>query len=269
MILFPSAKINFGLNVLNKRKDGFHNLETCMFPIPLYDVLEILPSSRFCFTQSGLDTDCLTKDNLCVRAYHLINDNYAIDPVYLHLQKNIPMGAGLGGGSSDAAYTLKALNQLFDLKIKNTELSEMASFLGSDCAFFIDSSPKLCTSKGEIMSKVKIDLFGCYLKLIYPNIHVSTKQAYSNVKCHISKNNIKQDVENPIIMWKNTITNSFEQSVFQLHPILSSIKQSLYDEGAIYASMTGSGSTLFGIYDKEPHKSFVLKKYYFEFICAI
>ena len=240
-----------------------------MFPIPFYDVLEVLPSKKFNFTQSGIKIDSLSRDNLCVKAYDLIKEKYSIQPVYMHLQKNIPMGAGLGGGSSDAASILKALNELFNLNISNIELLHLASCLGSDCPFFIDSKPKYCTEKGESMNALNVDLTGLFVKLVYPNINVSTKQAYSNVKCDIPTNNLNNDIHQQINKWKLAISNSFEESVFQIFPILSSIKQSLYAQGAIYASMTGSGSTIFGIYENLPPKAKCFHKDDFEFICAL
>ena len=269
VILFSSAKINIGLNVLNKRKDGFHNIETCMFPIPLFDIIELLPSDKFTFKQTGIKIDSPIKDNLCVRAYHLIKKNYDIEPVYIHLQKNIPMGAGLGGGSSNAAFVLKGLNSMFDLKISKSELLEMASFLGSDCPFFIDSIPALCFSRGELMESICINLTGFYIKLIYPAIHVSTKLAYAGIKCNEIDKQLKKSILKDKRSWKNEISNSFEKNVFLKNPILSKIKNELYADGAIYASMSGSGSSIYGLFDKEPLKSREYPANVMEFIFSL
>lgn len=266
MILFPFAKINLGLNVINKRHDGFHEIETSMVPIPLYDVLEVKVQKKFQFFQTGIKFNNHNEDNLCVKAYNLIKTNYDIDPVYIHLHKNIPIGAGLGGGSSDSAYTLKALNDLFKLNISNEELKILSKELGSDCPFFIDSTPQYCTGRGEIMQKSNIDLSDFYIKLIYPSLHISTQKAYSLIKKYASLQtyfNLNKMVPSD---WKNNLINSFEIPLFKEYPELKKIKENLYNEGAFYASMSGSGSSIFGLFKIKPSYSSQLPDSHFQMI---
>ena len=252
MILFPPAKINLGLNILGKRSDNFHVLETCMLAIGLTDVLEILPSNEFSFSHSGIQINGGDEDNLVVQAYELIKSNYKIGAVAIHLQKNIPMGAGLGGGSADATYTLIGLNKMFDLKLSNSTLEDLASELGSDCAFFVHDSAQIATGRGEILENVSLDLKGKFLKIINPGIHIGTKEAFANVRLEPDDNCIEDIIKLPISEWKETLKNDFEVSAFRKYESLSKIKDRLYAEDAIYASMTGSGSTMYGIYNKRP-----------------
>lgn len=266
MILFPTAKINLGLNVINKRHDGFHEIETCMVPIPLYDVLEVKVQKKFQFIQTGIKFNNHQDDNLCVKAYNLLKKNHDIDPVYIHLHKKIPVGAGLGGGSSDSAYTLKALNDLFELNISNEELKILSKELGSDCPFFIDSTSKYCTGRGEIMQNLNVDLSDLYLKIIYPSLHISTQKAYSLVKNYASLQSFKDLNEISVSEWRNQLKNSFEEPIFIEYPELKKIKENLYDEGAKYASMSGSGSTIFGLFKKKPDYSSNLPFSYFQWI---
>jgi 4-diphosphocytidyl-2-C-methyl-D-erythritol kinase len=260
MILFPSAKINIGLNVLFKRTDGFHELETCMVNIPYYDILEIIPADYFSFKQTGILVDCPADQNLCIRAFKLMEAKHQIPPVYMHLHKQIPMGGGLGGGSSDASYVLKGLNDLFGLKLSEAELEEYAAELGSDCPFFIKNIPQLAKGRGEVLSDVRLDLKGFYVKLINIGIHVSTQEAYAGVNFNNDKSNVDLEValEDSVENWMTTIKNDFEKSVFAKHPQLKSLKEKLIDEGALYAAMTGSGSTLFALYRVSPPQT--LKK---------
>ena len=256
MILFPPAKINLGLHVLRKREDGYHDLDTCMVPIPLCDVLEILPSKQFEYHQTGLTIPGATDDNLCVKAYNLLKLEYNLPPVYMHLRKEIPMGAGLGGGSSDAAYVLTGLNTLFELKLSNSKLEEYAAKLGSDCPFFVKNEAQIARGRGEILSPCTLDLKGMYLKIINPGIHIGTKEAYSGVLPNADGASVSSLIEEPIESWKDQLKNDFEVSVFSSHSILKEIKEKLYDEGAIYAAMSGSGSTMFGIFKEKPTLSF-------------
>jgi 4-diphosphocytidyl-2-C-methyl-D-erythritol kinase len=260
MILFPSAKINIGLNVLFKRTDGFHELETCMVNIPYYDILEIIPAAEFSFKQTGVLVDCPEEQNLCIRAYKLLKNEHAVSPVYMHLHKQIPMGGGLGGGSSDASYVLKGLNELFQLNLSESLLEEYAAQLGSDCPFFIKNKPQIARGRGEILSEVKLDLKGLFVKLINLGIHVSTQEAYAGVKLKGKENSrsIENAIQLPIENWMNSIQNDFEISVFEKYPSLKVLKEKMLAEGAIYAAMTGSGSTLFGLYQSIPPKT--LKK---------
>tara|TARA_Y100001933_G_C18864645_1_gene507409 strand:+ start:10 stop:819 length:810 start_codon:yes stop_codon:yes gene_type:complete len=269
VILFPSAKINLGLNVLNKRPDGFHEIETSMIPIPLYDVLEVKVLKKFQFFQTGIKFNNHKEDNLCVKAYNLIKTKYDIDPVYIHLHKNIPIGAGLGGGSSDSANTIKALNDLFKLNISNNELKFLSKKLGSDCPFFIDSTPKYCTGRGEIMQNSNIDLSGFYIKLIYPSLHISTQKAYSLIKKYALPQTFFNLNKMRISDWRSNLINSFEIPLFKKYPELKKIKENLYNEGAFYASMSGSGSSIFGLFKIKPSYSSQLPDTHFQMIKKI
>ena len=257
MILFPPAKINLGLNVLFKREDGFHQIDTCMLPIPLVDVLELLPAASFSFQQTGLVIPGPIENNLCVKAYSILERNFSIPPVYIHLRKEIPMGAGLGGGSSDAAYVLKGLDNLFDLKIPIPQLEAFAAELGSDCPFFIKNEAQFAGGRGEVLTESNLCLKGYFIKVVNPGIHIGTKEAYSGISFQTEGLSVKETVESPIENWKNNLQNTFEINAFLNHPILAEIKAKLYTEGAIYAAMSGSGSTLFGIYKNEPSRSFI------------
>lgn len=256
MILFPSAKINLGLNILFKRPDAYHEIDSVMIPVPLFDVLEILPSEDFVFRQTGLTIEGDQSDNLCVKAYELLRDKFDLPPVFIHLRKEIPMGAGLGGGSADAAFVLKGLNDLFALNCLIPELEKFAATLGSDCPFFIRNEAQVAQGRGEVLAPCSVDLKGYFLKIVNPGIHVGTKEAYSGVSFDESGRSVKEIVEGPVDQWKGILKNDFEKSVFLLHPVLSGIKAELYLEGAIYASMSGSGSTMFGIYENKPELTF-------------
>lgn len=253
MISFPNAKINIGLFITEKRTDGFHNLESCFFPISWTDILEIIPSDTFSFSSSGIEIPNNTSEtNLCVKAYNLLANDFEISPIKIHLHKNIPIGAGLGGGSADASFTLKMLNELFKLKISDQELENYARQLGSDCAFFIQNKPVFAIEKGDIFKILSLSLKNKFIVLINPNIHISTKEAYSGVKPQEAKIDLHTFlIENSIENWKDKVHNDFEDSIFPNHPTIAELKNDLYNKGALYASMTGSGSTIFGIFDNE------------------
>ncbi|MGE0562488.1 MAG: 4-(cytidine 5'-diphospho)-2-C-methyl-D-erythritol kinase [Flavobacteriales bacterium] len=252
MIVFPNAKINIGLNIVEKRVDGFHNIESVFYPVmELFDVLEIIKSSALKFTSSGIAIPGNEADNLCLKAYHLIKADFNISPIYIHLHKVIPIGAGLGGGSADAAFTLKLLNQVFELKLKDDELIDYARKLGSDCAFFIKNKPVYAFGKGDEFEDVSIDLSTYEIKIEYPNIHVGTAEAYDGVKPTPSTKNLKNLIQLPIEQWKTDIKNNFEDSIFPNHHQIKTLKEKFYIEGAIYASMTGSGSAVYGIFEKK------------------
>lgn len=255
MVLYPNAKINIGLSVIEKRNDGFHELESILFPISLFDILEITKSSDFEFLQTGLEVHGKVEDNLCVKAFRLIEQNYKIGKVRIHLRKQIPMGAGLGGGSADATFVLKGLNELFELNLSNARLKELAALLGSDCAFFVENVSQLAKGRGELLSDFPLDLNGKCIKIINPGIHISTKEAFTNVAMSKLKNQLTSVSEKNIAKWKDFVFNDFETHLFESYPILSEIKDQLYLEGAIFASMSGSGSTLFGIYNTMPSLS--------------
>lgn len=249
MIVFPNAKINIGLRITEKRPDGFHNIQSCFYPIGWSDVLELHDSTEFSFRSSGIPIP--GSGNLCSKAYELIRADYPLPPIALHLLKSIPIGAGLGGGSSDAAFTIKSLNSHFKIGLSEEEQRNYARKLGSDCAFFISNTPTYCTGKGDEFHDTTIRLTGKKIVLIYPNLHISTAEAYSGVKPARPKVDLHLALEQPLSTWKDTIFNDFESSLFPRYPVLNELKNLLYDEGAIYASMTGSGSTVYGIFEKE------------------
>lgn len=251
MILFPNAKINLGLYITEKRTDGFHNLSTCFYPVPWSDVLEITPNNKFEFSSSGLTIPGSLENNLCYRAYILLKEAHAIPPVHMHLHKVIPMGAGLGGGSSDAAFTLMGLRNLFKLPLTNEELIPFAQKLGSDCSFFLFNQAQLGTEKGDVLKPIDLSLKGKFLVMIYPNFGISTQEAYAGVKPLKARKNWEKQLTEPVDTWKETISNDFENSLFPIYPQLAALKNELYALGASYAAMSGSGSTLFGLFDHE------------------
>ena len=253
MVAFPPCKINLGLNVISKRTDGFHNLETCFYPVPWTDILEIIPSDIQQMTFSGIPIPGGEEDNLCVRAYHMLKADFDLSPVKIHLHKIIPIGAGLGGGSSDAAYTLRILNDLFQLSLPLNKLNQYASKLGSDCSFFIENKPRFGSGRGEMLDDINVNLSGYWLIIVKPDVHISTQQAYAAIVPKSPKSGIKEILKRPIADWKGLLENDFEESVFDLHPAISAIKDSLYSNGALYASMSGSGSALFGLFEKPIH----------------
>ena len=252
MICFPNCKINIGLNIIEKRSDGFHNIESVFYPINLCDVLEIVISEDdFSFSQSGIEIPGNSNNNLCVKAYQLLSNDFDLRPVKIHLHKNIPFGAGLGGGSADAAFTIKSINQLFSLNLSIQKMQEYAIQLGSDCAFFIENKSVFAKGKGEIFEEIDCNLSGHFISVIKPPISVSTQEAYQNVIPFKKDISLKESIYKPVSEWKNFIENDFEKSVFLKSPDLLEIKNKLYSLGAIYASMSGSGSSLYGIFDKK------------------
>ncbi|WP_370089770.1 4-(cytidine 5'-diphospho)-2-C-methyl-D-erythritol kinase [Ekhidna sp.] len=250
MITFPNAKINLGLNIVSKREDGYHNIESCFYPIPRHDSLEVIEAASFAFHSYGLDIPGDATSNLCVKAYELIKADFDIPPVEIHLLKTIPMGAGLGGGSADGAFTLKMLNNLFRLELSDSQLETYCLKLGSDCPFFIKNLPAIATGRGEHLQPIDLDLSGYYLAIYNPGIHVSTKEAYAGVTPRKAKISISNFINTPIQEWKDKLVNDFESSIFPNHPEIEQLKREMYDAGAIYASMTGSGSTVFGLFEE-------------------
>lgn len=252
MISFPNCKINLGLHITNKRDDGYHDLETIFFPIPFTDVLEIITSDTFAFTVTGLPIN--TDDNLCIKAYNLLKQNFPHLPaVKMHLHKVIPLGAGLGGGSSDAAFTLQLLNNKFNLKLKTGQLLDYALRLGSDCPFFVINKPCFAISRGEILQPVNIDLSMYKLIIVNPGIHIDTKWAFSKITPRQPVNSIKEIIVQPIETWKEQLQNDFEIAVFAEYPQIKKIKEELYNNSATYASLSGSGSTVYGIFSKDKY----------------
>jgi 4-diphosphocytidyl-2-C-methyl-D-erythritol kinase len=241
-----------GLHIVSKRADGYHELETIFYPIDWCDVLEIVPSDEQQFTSSGLAIP--GKGNLCLDAYHLLKADFDISAVHIHLHKVIPIGAGLGGGSSDAAFTLKGLNELFDLKLSNEQLQAYAVQLGADCPFFVENKPMLATGIGEVLSPIELDLSNYHLAIVKPDIHVSTAEAYSSVVPNQPTHSLADLIRQPIVDWQ--VQNDFEKSVFAQYPEVEKLKQSLYEKGAVYAAMSGSGSAVFGLFKELPLLSF-------------
>jgi len=259
MISFPNAKINIGLSVIAKRTDGFHNIESIFYPINWCDVLEIIPAKKTSFISSGIKIVGKIEDNLCLKAYELLREEFNIGPVAIHLKKNIPIGAGIGGGSADAAFTLKMLNEIFELSLSPNQLEDRAKLLGSDCAFFIQNKPMVATEKGDIFQETKLNLNGSYILLINPNIHVSTQTAYSQLPVKPSTT----DYTKVTSLENQQLHNDFEDGVFSKYPEIEKLKLAL-EEMAIYTSMTGSGSTVFGIFNEKPEISefkFIKKNY--------
>lgn len=252
MVSFPHCKINLGLNVLSRREDGYHNIVTCFYPLPLTDILEIIPAPELSISFSGDSIPGEGAENLCLRAYHLLRNEFNISPVKIHLHKIVPIGGGLGGGSSDAAYTLRLLNEIFELNLPKEGLHAYASTLGSDCAFFLQETPMLGTGKGERLQPIQLNLSGQYLVLIKPPIHVSTANAYEGVIPNPAKNDLREVLENkPVNEWRGQLVNDFEYSVFKKFPVIDRIKEKLYEHGALYASMSGSGSSVYGIFREQ------------------
>ena len=249
MILYPNAKINIGLNILSKREDNYHNISSVFYPIfNCFDILEIKKTNKFLFTSSGLKIP--GKKNLCQTAYEAIKNKFDISPVHIHLHKLIPIGSGLGGGSSDASFVLKGLNQIFNLKLSSSELEKISIDIGADCPFFIENKTKYVTGIGDKMKKINLDLSNYTIKLTHSNINISTANAFSNIKVH-KQNNVIENLSNlPIESWKNEVKNDFEKNVFEIYPQLKIEKDKFYSEGAIYSSMTGTGSTIYGVFKK-------------------
>ncbi len=253
MVVFPNAKINLGLNIKYKRPDGFHELETIMFPIYLKDILEFVPAKKTSLHISGQSVgDCKPKDNLVYKAWHLLKNKKQIPAVEIYLHKNIPSGAGLGGGSADAAYTITALNEIFELSLSISEMEELAAELGSDCAFFIRNMPALAMGRGEILKPITVELKNYHLALIIPSMHISTAEAYSGVQPKKPENPIQNIISLPVKEWRKYLFNDFEPHIFNRYPDLAKIKNNLYDAGAVYASMSGSGSAMYGIFEQKP-----------------
>lgn len=260
MITFPIAKINLGLNVVEKRPDGYHNLETVFYPVPLTDALEVqvmdeaFPSEYDCDLKvSNITIDGDEQRNLVVRAYQLLKKDYPDLPrIHTHLWKGIPTQAGMGGGSSDCAYMMLLLNQQFQLGLSNEQLIQYAAQLGADCAFFILSRPCYAEGIGEKLQPIDLSLNGYHIAVVRPDIPVPTKEAFSRIHPHYPAQNCRETVMQPVETWRETLINDFEESVFALHPEIGDIKQRLYDMGATYAAMSGSGSALFGLFKERP-----------------
>jgi len=251
MIVYPNCKINLGLNVVSKRSDGFHDIESLFYPVPWCDILEITPVKKNNFLFDGIKINCPDTENLCFKAYQLLKKQYSIPEINLYLYKKIPSGAGLGGGSSDGAFTLRALNSLFSLNLDDETLKQFVYILGSDCTFFVQDKPCLVTGTGNKLLPLPFTLKGYHIVVVKPDISISTKEAYGMVSPQKAKIPVSEIIKLPLREWKNKMVNDFEEPVFKKHPKISAIKQMLYEKGAIYASMSGSGSAVYGLFENK------------------
>jgi 4-diphosphocytidyl-2-C-methyl-D-erythritol kinase len=257
MIKYPCAKINLGLNIVSKRPDGYHNLETVFYPIPLFDKLEVnaIPADEthgkpYLLETDGIKVEGDDDNNLVVKAYMTMRERYQLPCVHIKLIKNIPTGAGMGGGSSDCAFMIKALNEEFHLNLKTDEMEKIAATLGADCAFFIHAQAAFATGIGDILEPIDISLKGYQIVIVKPDIHVSTPEAFAHITPRTPQKSIKEIVMQPIETWRNELMNDFEKSVFANHQEIASIKETLYNEGAVYSVMSGSGSSVIGLFKK-------------------
>lgn len=255
MVVFPCCKINLGLNVVERRSDGYHNLETVFYPIPLHDNLEVTTakhaSQPYLLHKTGLHVEGDDENNLVVKVFNLLREDFKqIPPVEIWLHKRIPSGAGLGGGSSDAAFMMRLLNEKYELGMDDEDIEYRLSRLGADCPFFYQARPAFATGIGDQLMPIDFDLAGWNFLLVKPDIHVSTRDAYSMVRPKPSSESLLQSLSRPVDTWRETVKNDFEYSVFQHYPEIAAIKQTLYDMGATYASMSGSGSSVFALFER-------------------
>jgi len=269
MLCFPNAKINLGLNIIEKRDDGFHSIETVFCPVDLSDVLEFipepaLPSGTCIFDSTGIPIDGPDEKNLCVRAYHLLHEQFNLPAVHIHLHKIIPPGAGLGGGSSDAAFMLKYLNMQFDLKLGEEKLCAFASHLGSDCAFFIMNRPMFAYERGNRFRELSSFPKNLHMVIVNPGIHIGTAGAYAGTTPHQPAHPLEDLIRLPVDQWKNQLINDFEPAMITKYPIIGEIKDKLYDLGAVYASMSGSGSSVYGVFNE---KAPAMSNQFTDFFC--
>lgn len=257
MVVFPHCKINLGLSVIAKRPDGYHDLETCFYPVPWRDVLEVIEGQTFQFEMTGIRIPGEPESNLCVKAYRLLKEDYQLPEVQIHLHKVIPTGAGLGGGSSDAAFMLRLLNQKFELGISEDILVQYAARLGSDCPFFVYDSSMMGSGRGEVLKPVAVSLANKFMVVVKPATHVSTADAFAGIVPRQPDYNIGEVVTQMSIQeWKHHLKNDFEETVFRKYPEIKLVKEKLYKTGALYAAMSGSGSSVFGIFDHETDADF-------------
>lgn len=248
MISFANAKINLGLQVLSRRPDGYHDLETVFYPVPLYDAVEVVEAENLALYCSGIKIEGESMENLCLKAYQLLKEDFDLPPVHIYLHKVIPTGAGLGGGSSDAAQVLKNLNILFGLQISDLILVSYARMLGADCPFFMVGKPVFATGIGDEMEEIDLNLAGFRMAIMAPEIHISTAEAFRHVNPNLQGKNLYKHINDDVTTWKDTVFNDFETSVFQKYPLLAAMKEDLYGQGALYASLSGSGSCIYGLF---------------------
>ncbi len=268
MILFPSAKINLGLWVTGKRSDGFHNIESIFYPVPLCDVVEFREASKFRLTVYGKHVPGKLSENLLSKTWKLLYRRYNIPPVEISLLKNISAGSGLGGGSADAIFFMKGLNDFFQLDMTDEKLTGYAAQLGSDCPFFVRNTPAFVTGRGEILQPCDLNLSTLFLVLVIPGIHLSTEILFSKVVSKKTEISVREIVRQPIKQWQQLLTNDFEKIVFRKYPVLAKIKAGLINRGALYASMTGTGSAMYGLFDTKPETE-VLKEYGIIYKCRL
>jgi 4-diphosphocytidyl-2-C-methyl-D-erythritol kinase len=270
VIVFPNSKINLGLHILRKRTDGYHDIETVYYPLPLRDALEVITmasqerTSTLPFSSTGLPIDGGYVSNLCIKAYRLLKKDFPRIPhIRIHLHKVIPAGGGLGGGSADASFTLDLLNNMFSLGISRDRLMEYAYELGSDCPYFLINKPCFATGRGEILEPIDVDLSAYEIVVVNPGVHVSTGTAFTNIVPSTPGTSLKEIIQLPIEQWKLKMQNDFEKTIFKLHREIVDVKDTLYSKGAIFASMSGSGSTVFGIFHKDAQPEFSFPAHYF------
>lgn len=255
MIIFPNAKINLGLNIIRRRKDGFHDIETCFVPVPWREALEIVPApegKKTTLNITGLPVPGQDGQNLVMRAFKALHKDFQLPASTIYLHKVLPMGAGLGGGSSDAAHALQCLNDLYGLYLSDNILELYASDLGSDCPFFLYKRPMLASGRGEILEEIELDLTGLHIGIVHPGVHIGTKEAYAGVSPMEPATSMKDILLSPVDTWKDRLTNQFEESILPNHPEIKEIKDKMYNEGAVYSSMTGSGSAVYGLFTSAP-----------------
>lgn len=254
MLVFPNAKINLGLQILRKREDGFHEIASLFYPVPICDALEFVVSDRDEFSKSGIEIP--GNGNLVLEAVELLRSIRDVPPIHIHLHKNIPIGAGLGGGSSDAAFMVTGLNSYFELGLSDQQMKNIAAQLGSDCAFFIDNKPAIARGRGEILTPFELSLKGYWMVLHYPEIHISTAEAYARISPNDQRPDLREFLALPLEQWRDHLSNDFEKSLSQKYPVIKGEIANFYETGAEYAAMTGSGSSVFGIYKSKPSISF-------------
>ena len=249
MILYPNAKINLGLNILRKKNNGYHEINSVFYPVKnICDILEIVPSKKFSFSSTGIKIN--DNNNICIRAFNLFKKDFNIGNVKIHLHKQIPIGAGLGGGSSDGAFTLLMLDKIFNLRLSKSILKKYATFLGADCSFFIENRPSFVSGIGEKIKVINLDLSDYKIEFFFSDLHISTADAYSNIIPGLPLLSLNNILDLPIKRWKNKIINDFELPIFQKHSDLQKAKERFYNQGAIYSSLTGTGSAVYAIFDK-------------------
>lgn len=264
MLTFPNAKINLGLNIIAKRPDGYHDLVSVFVPVGWSDVLEIIPKKEFKFTATGILIPGSAEDNLVVRIYKQLQQQYDLPPVHIHLHKVVPIGAGMGGGSADAAFALRLLNDMFALGLSREQMEDYVRPLGADCAFFVGNTPMFCYEKGDRFTSISLPLQDKTILIVYPGIHISTKEAYASVSPKAPERDLLEILKMPMEKWKGKLVNDFELGLFPKYPLLAQLKQQIYDLGAVYASMTGSGSAIYGIFDQpEVNTESISKDYTF------